>query len=339
MGGKIVEKLKNISLQKHQGQFENSLSCTQQFFSYFSFYSLMLFLGTSPPPIQKIVVHFLQPIGISAIAYLLSEIVHHPWMSFIPILIVVGIFYRSICLERKKSLSRKSRVLNSEQTESEQVRYTQRTINTVRTFTETGTRVTTLQDPSLTTEDNNNDNNNLEVRPAQIVHHSLVPLQLISPSHSLREDSFIDETSSPDIADSCLYETPLADIFSDLEAFEGVEKESSYQPVPQLSKKLSSKSPSRRLYRGMFSLSDDDMTETSPSSFRQRRTTRRTRSEKSSPSLSQSSFSGILRLISFENSVVQKDNGNDDGDDDDDDFDSFSSGSRYSFGSDDSYDS
>ncbi len=106
----MTENLKEKSLQKHQGLFEEdeSISSSQRFISYFSLYSLLLAIGTTPPTIQKFLVHSLQPIGVAGIAFTFSVIVNRPWLSFIPIVGILFIFGRNISLHRRRYLAKKS---------------------------------------------------------------------------------------------------------------------------------------------------------------------------------------------------------------------------------------
>ena len=273
-----------------------------------------------------IIVHSLQPIAVAAIAYVLSEIRRRPWLSFIPIVVVVVIFYRNICIQRKKSLSRKSRVFNSQQTGDQQVKYTRRS-----TIAKTNT---SHSNPSLIPSVKQEEDKCVEMRAVQ---PAVEPCEDPQPPPTVDSGvgavyESLQMVASEDV-EAGLYHTPLGEIFCDLEALSEEKSASvSNEQVRQLSRKFSSKSRSRsrRQYRGMYSLPDDDMSETSSRSFHQQKSGKM----KKSKFLSQKTFSRILRMISFENPQKEdRDYEDEEEDDDDSFFDSYSSGSRNSYGS------
>jgi hypothetical protein len=112
MGGKIAEKLRERSLQKSQGLLHESTPIYERVLSYFSLYSLMLLLGTTPLGVQRFVVHTIQPFAVAGLTRLLATLIRNPWLSLIPLALLLFAVLRYLYRAHKKSLLQQSKIFS-----------------------------------------------------------------------------------------------------------------------------------------------------------------------------------------------------------------------------------
>lgn len=116
MGGRISEKLKDKCLQQRQGLLENQIPLYQKVLSFFSLYSMFLLLGTTPLGVQRFVVHSLQPFAVAGLVRLFATVIKHPWLSFIPLILFLYIFTRYLYNNHKKAIRQQSKIFSMQQT-------------------------------------------------------------------------------------------------------------------------------------------------------------------------------------------------------------------------------
>jgi hypothetical protein len=115
LGGRVSEKLREKSLQERQGLLDDSVPLAQRLLSYFSLYSLLLFIGTAPLGVQRFVVHTLQPFAVAGIARLLSIVATYPWLSFIPITLGLSALLYHLYRTRENTRRQQSKVFSASQ--------------------------------------------------------------------------------------------------------------------------------------------------------------------------------------------------------------------------------
>ena len=272
MGGKIAEKLRKRSLQKSQGLFDEQIPMSQRFLSYFSLYSVMLFFGTAPLGVQRLVVHTIQPFAVAGIAQLFVIVIRNPWLSFIPLTLFLSVLLRSRCQAHKKSLHRQSKIFSLSRADIEDAQ---------------GSKIPDPPSDPYTACSDVEALYQTEVRPA-----ASVCLEMTIP------DSEVSMSGPQSLG-------------TEMDEVLGVAKR---KKILDPTSSNVSQRKSRPLYRGMFSLTDDDESEDEKLGKVRRRTKeRRERAKRGSidraHSLSggiQRTFSHLLRMVSFSEDIENK---------------------------------
>jgi hypothetical protein len=294
MGGKVSEKLRDKSLQKSQGLLHEQIPIYQRFLSYFSLYSFMLLLGTTPLGVQRFVVHTIQPFAVAGLGRLMTTVIRNPWLSFIPLSLLLIAVLRTLYRAHQKSLLHQSKI----GIHSSSINYTRKSvIQALQPASADLAGGDDLEAPS--------DKKESEIRPAV---SSCLELTIMDPEISM---------SRPRLG--------LGVESMDEEV--GESKETERKKLSARSASSLSRTKSRPLYRGMFSLPDDDEAEdeklqkvnrrtkerreSTRSNRRKSREHRRGSQDQRSSSLTgglQRTFSHLLRMVSISEDVEKKDN-------------------------------
>jgi hypothetical protein len=334
MGGKVSEKLRARSLQERQGLFDDSVPLAQRVLSYFSFYSLLLLIGTTPLGIQRLVVHTLQPFAVAGITRLLSLVMRNPWLSFIPITLGLYALLRHLYRVDQKSRRQQSRIVSAQQRGGSSVHYKRKTILESQPSQAKDPDLETGLTQGLALPDDPGEVSAIELRCAEALNR---PLGVDDDEGDEGKDS-----TNP---------APL----SSKPSGRGYRLT---QPTASNMSAVSRSRTPRPTYRGMFSLPDHDTDEDEATlrkvsqRAKERRASRRTSRRASLDTQQQqqgrkgslhNSLSTLLRMISMtedsgdhrEEKQREREAVGFDDPEELSDFDSFSSGSRFDYSSDD----
>lgn len=231
----------------------------------------MLFLGTTPLGVQRLVVHTIQPFAVAGLAQLFVTVIRNPWLSFIPLTLFLLALLRYLYQTHNKSLLRQSKVFSLSSANIEEI--------------------SKIPDPSSDPHPACHDLEALyqtEVRPAASV---CLEMTIHDPEISMNEPQLLLGTEMDEVL--------------------GVTKR---KKIMDRTSSSVSQRKSRPLYRGMFSLTDDDESEDEKlGKVRKRTKERRERARRGSldrhNSLSggiQRTFSHLLRMVSFSEDIENK---------------------------------